>query len=270
MPYCFVIQPFDGAKFDKRYTDVFKPAIEAAGLDAYRVDRDPSVNIPINDIEDGIRKSAVCFAEITLNNPNVWYELGFALASEKQICMVCSKDERQEKFPFDVQHRNIIRYGVDSPSDWKSLETQITERLRAIQEKTEKLAIFATKSPIKEEHGLSQHEMMVLATILENRDGPGDPVSHYTVKNGLDVLGYNNIALNIGIERLLKRIMISVTHDEDQNGNRHNLYSVEEAGMAWLIDNYESLNLGSNAKTTKSKKETNSWSASSSNDEIPF
>jgi hypothetical protein len=35
MPYCFVIQPFDGGRFDKRFTDVFKPAIEAAGLDPY-------------------------------------------------------------------------------------------------------------------------------------------------------------------------------------------------------------------------------------------
>lgn len=38
--YCFMIQPFDGGKFDKRYEDVFKPAIEAAGLIAYRVDND--------------------------------------------------------------------------------------------------------------------------------------------------------------------------------------------------------------------------------------
>lgn len=33
--FCFVIQPFDGGKFDKRYDDVYKPAIMAAGLDAY-------------------------------------------------------------------------------------------------------------------------------------------------------------------------------------------------------------------------------------------
>ena len=37
MPRCFVIQPFDsGGKFDKRYLDVFRPAILAAGLKPYR------------------------------------------------------------------------------------------------------------------------------------------------------------------------------------------------------------------------------------------
>ena len=32
MPTCFVIQPFDSGKFDKRFEDVYKPAIEAADL----------------------------------------------------------------------------------------------------------------------------------------------------------------------------------------------------------------------------------------------
>lgn len=270
MPYCFVIQPFDGAKFDKRYTDVFKPAIEAAGLDAYRVDRDPGTNIPINDIEDRIRGAAVCFAEITLNNPNVWYELGFAIASEKQICMVCSKDERPDKFPFDIQHRNIIRYGVDSLSDYTLLQGQITERLKAMQQKAEKLAIFTVTSPIKENHGLSQHEMVVLATIMENRHGPGDPVTHYVIKNGLDLLGYNNLALNIGIERLLKKKMITVELDSDYNGDKVNQYFVSELGMEWLMENYESLNLGGKVQTSPAPKKTTSWSTSDLDDELPF
>ncbi len=32
MPSYFVIQPFDDKRFDKRYTDVFQPAIKAADL----------------------------------------------------------------------------------------------------------------------------------------------------------------------------------------------------------------------------------------------
>ena len=52
MGRCFVIQPFDnGGPFDKRYEDVIVPAITEAGLEPYRVDRDPSVNIPIDEIE---------------------------------------------------------------------------------------------------------------------------------------------------------------------------------------------------------------------------
>ena len=37
MSTCFVMQPFDGGPFDRRYKDVFAPAIKAAGLEPYRV-----------------------------------------------------------------------------------------------------------------------------------------------------------------------------------------------------------------------------------------
>ena len=124
MPRCFVIQPFDeGERYDKRYEDVFAPAIEAAGLEPYRVDRDPSVRVPIDEIEQGIRASDVCLAEISTNNPNVWFELGFAIASKREVVMVCS-DERTTHFPFDVQHRKITRYSTHSKSDYEQLQSK--------------------------------------------------------------------------------------------------------------------------------------------------
>lgn len=82
MAQCFVMQPFDGDVFDKRYDDVFAPAITEAGLEPYRVDKDAGVAIPINDIESGISNSEICFAEITTDNPNVWFELGYAIGKQ--------------------------------------------------------------------------------------------------------------------------------------------------------------------------------------------
>ena len=96
MDTCFIIQPFDKDKFDQRFTDIFDPAIQSAGLEPYRVDRDPSVRIPIEQIEDGIKSSRICFAEITMDNPNVWYELGFAFACGKDVVMV---SEEKQHFP---------------------------------------------------------------------------------------------------------------------------------------------------------------------------
>jgi hypothetical protein len=51
---CFVIQRFDGARYDRRYDEVFKVAITSAGFTPYRVDRDPSASIPIDSIEEEI------------------------------------------------------------------------------------------------------------------------------------------------------------------------------------------------------------------------
>ena len=145
MPTCFVIQPFDRGKFDKRFSDVFKPAIEQCGLEAYRVDEDPSAEIPIEAIEKGIRESAICLADITLDNPNVWYELGFAIASQRPVVMACAT-ERTSKFPFDVQHRNIIHYNSESSSDFQELKAKIEARIEATIKKSESLN-FVASSP---------------------------------------------------------------------------------------------------------------------------
>jgi hypothetical protein len=59
-------------------------------------------------IEKKISESAACFAELSEDNPNIWFELGYAIARDKPLCLVCS--ETRERFPFDVQHRKIIRY----------------------------------------------------------------------------------------------------------------------------------------------------------------
>ena len=108
MPTCFVIQPFDRAKFDKRYEDTFAPAIREAGLEPYRVDQDPGVEIPIEAIEQGIRDAAICLADITTDNPNVWYELGVRHALRARgVILIQSERDHQ---PFDVYTDRKIRY----------------------------------------------------------------------------------------------------------------------------------------------------------------
>src|SRR5438270_78974 len=116
---CFVIQPFDKGPFDKRYHDVFVPAIRTAGLEPYRVDLDPAVSIPIDEIERKINDADCCLADISIDNPNVWYEVGFAKACGKEIVLVC--ESRTTSFPFDVRHRNILTYTTHSPSDFTKL-----------------------------------------------------------------------------------------------------------------------------------------------------
>lgn len=110
--YCFVIQPFDNGKFDSRYRDIIKPAIESCGFSAYRVDEDYSVEIPISSIETKIKGASFVIAEITTDNPNVWFELGYSLAHSKLTIMLCS-DERKSNFPFDIRHRNILTYRTE-------------------------------------------------------------------------------------------------------------------------------------------------------------
>src|ERR1700722_18181231 len=142
MPTCFVIQPFDNGQFDKLFKGVYSPSIIAAGLEPYRVDQDPNTDILIDAIENGIKNAAVCLADITTDNPNVWYELGFAFAARRPVVMVCSAD-RKGKYPFDIQHRAIVTYVAQSPQDFAQLTSDLTSRLAAAVKRGETLEDLA-------------------------------------------------------------------------------------------------------------------------------
>jgi len=239
MNRCFVIQPFDNDKFDKRFVDIFEPAIKKADLEAYRIDKDLSVRIPIDEIEKGISESTICFAEITSNNPNVWYELGFAFACNKEVVMVCS-DERLDKFPFDIQHRHVITYKTSSTSDFTTLEDTITRKIKAVQQKTKTVAQLNI-TPVVETEGLKGHEIALMILIMENQISPDDNTSVYGLKNEMNKSGYNDIATSIGIRALVKYGMVETFKavDDYNNGQEYSACRLTEKGENWILSNQD-------------------------------
>lgn len=127
--YCFVIQPYDGGDFDNRYDDIIKPAFESCGIEAYKVDRDPYVEIAVSVIEERIRDATLVIAEISVDNPNVWFELGYAMALEKPVIMLCDNMYRNGKFPFDISHRNVLVYRSGSIRDFNDCLEKLKERI---------------------------------------------------------------------------------------------------------------------------------------------
>jgi Nucleoside 2-deoxyribosyltransferase len=238
MSTCFVIQPFDSGKFDKRFADIYKPAIEAAGLEAYRVDKDPSVSIPIDSIEDGIRQAAVCLADITADNPNVWYELGYAFALGRPIVMVCSDERTGKKYPFDIQHRSIIPYQADSPSDFEKLKESLTTRIKALVKKGETLQKLSEADPLTPVEGLTQAEILVLAVVAGSSYLPSNAVSAFSAKRDAERAGVTNMGFNIGIRRLSgKRFIELVELWDEHSGEPYDGIKVTDSGWSWIEDN---------------------------------
>lgn len=239
MSTCFVIQPFDQGRFDKRFEDTFRPAIIAAGLEPYRVDQDPASNIPIEDIEAGIRRSDVCFAEITTDNPNVWFELGFAIAARKPVVMVCGNE--RDRFPFDVQHRSIIRYASESRRDFEELGAQITRRLKAALEAQLRVESVEDLSPAAATEGLTQHELVALISIAAS-GVDGDPVTSYSLRQEMGRAGYTDVACALAVRGLMKKRYI----DRSSGYNGHDEYwgyCATDAGLDWLENNQDRLKL---------------------------
>ena len=243
MPRCFVIQPFDGGeRYDKRYEDEFEPAIRDAGLEPYRVDRDPSVSVPIDDIERGIENSNVCLAEISTDNPNVWFELGYAIANKCDVVLVCS-DEREKPFPFDVQHRNIIRYSTQSSSDFKIARSAVTERLKAVLKKRENLGKLGSVTSISKVEGLEQYEIAGLIAVAEEVNDPEAGIETGIFRHNMGQAGFTKLAGTLALKSLLDREMLEQFEYEGDRGKTYLVFKVTSKGMDWLFTNKEKLTL---------------------------
>lgn len=242
MGTCFVIQPFDGGKFDKRFEDVFAPAIKAAGLEPYRVDQDPNVEVPIDAIENGISNAVLCLADITRDNPNVWYELGFAFASGKYVVMVCSDERVEKRYPFDIQHRTIIQYSSDSTQDFEKLKSEITNRIKALAEKGEAMRQLAQSEQVAAVGGLTQAEMVVLASIAGVRTEPDGSLPVNLAKQDVERAGFTPIGFAIGLRRLSKKEFVEVFVAEDQ-GERWEVVRVSDKGWDWIDGNEDKFRL---------------------------
>jgi hypothetical protein len=109
-PFVFVLMPFKESEFDQSYyTKVIKPTIENdLKLRCIRSDEitDPGV---INDqIYTAIVKAKVVIAEVSTQNPNVFYELGLAHTLDKDVYILRRKDAKRP--PFDISTDRAIEY----------------------------------------------------------------------------------------------------------------------------------------------------------------
>jgi len=261
MARCFVIQPFDQGKYDKRYIDIFKPAIEDAQLESYRVDQDPSVSIPVETIEKEINGANACLVEISEDNPNVWFELGMAISLGKECVLICS-DERKTKYPFDVQHRKIISYATGSPSDFNILKEKITERLKTIAEKQSTLNKLPN-NVVKDTMGLKQHEIVALVSIGQSIENLQDYVPIYTIRSDMDNSGFTRIATTIALNSLFEMGFLESKSIHNEDGDSYYIYKLTSAGMDWLMKNQDRFIL-------KGNNISNNLNSQVVDDDIPF
>jgi hypothetical protein len=240
---CFVIQKFD-VRYNRLFDEIFDSAIGKADLQPYRVDRDPGASIPIETIEQEISDSLACFAELSEDNPNVWFELGYAIARNKPLCLVCS--EKREKFPFDVQHRQIIKYPPDAlPKDYEQLQEKITKRLQAAVSQRESLEINAAAATAlaiqPDTDGLQPHELLALTIVFQNQydEGIGARALADDMKRG----GYIQAAASLAIARLNKLGFLRHQTVGWEDGSSAERIFVSGTGEEWLLSNQHKLNL---------------------------
>ena len=200
-----------------------------------------SASILIDDIEQGIKASDACLAEISTDNPNVWFELGYAIASKREVVLLCS-DERETQYPFDVRHRQIIKYQTESSRDFEDARSKITARLQVLLKKREELGQVASMTSVSRVDGLEQYEIAALVAVAQGVNHPEAGISIHMFRQYMERTGFTKLAETLALKSLLDRQMLELFEDED-SGYTFDAVKVTSEGMRWLIENREKLTL---------------------------
>jgi len=135
---CLVLMPFTDPH-STYYEQIYKPAVEKAGLQPVRADAEIFGAGKITDqVWQGIKAAKILVAELTTRNPNVFYELGVAHALRKPVILIGSNEN---DVPFDLRNIKVIYYDVTDPFWGRTLIDKVAEEILAAI-KNPKEAIF--------------------------------------------------------------------------------------------------------------------------------
>ena len=135
--FTFVAMPFgikQGIDFNRIFREYIEPALTEAHFEVFRADEEMRAGNIRTDMFQQLLIADLVVVDLSIDNPNVWYELGVrhALRSRGVIQIVTQR----EQMPFDVYTDRVIRYhtkdGVPDPE--------------FLQQDKVKLAQFATET----------------------------------------------------------------------------------------------------------------------------
>ena len=143
-PHAFVAMPF-GTKpgpegepidFNRVYAEYMAPALEAAGLTAFRADQELRAGDIRTDMFQELLLADLVVADLSIENPNVWYELGVRHALRARgVVLVCGG---RAPTAFDLYTDRKLRYGVKGggpdPATVDEDRRRLTEMIKATME----------------------------------------------------------------------------------------------------------------------------------------
>lgn len=134
---CFFISPIGTANSDaRRRSDqilrhIIKPACQECGYAAIRADEIDNSGMISTQILERILNDGIVIADLTDQNPNVFYELAVRHAVRKPFIQIIAEGQN---IPFDVQGIRTIELDHQDLDSAASARESITKAIRAIDE----------------------------------------------------------------------------------------------------------------------------------------
>ncbi len=174
LPHAFVVMPFgrkqgaDGRwiDFNSVYYDLIKPALEDAGFESFRADEEAVSGDILTDMFQELLLADLVIADLSIDNANVFYELGVRHALRKRGLIHIQSGRAY--LPFDIFNVRTIPYRLDKNGrpDPEYLEKDI-QTISKISRETWASNIDRIHSPIFNLlDGLSEPDRKALRTPL--------------------------------------------------------------------------------------------------------
>lgn len=139
--HAFVAMPFgvkqdslgNAIDFNRVYAELIKPALEMAGLEAFRADEEARAGDIRTDMFQELVIADLVVADITIDNPNVWYELGVRHALRSRGVVLISGGRVTTAFDVytDRKLRYSIKDGGPDPTTLQNDQQQLRDMLKA-------------------------------------------------------------------------------------------------------------------------------------------
>jgi len=123
----FGVKPADDGRlidFDRVYAELIRPALESVGLEVLRADEERCAGDIRADLFQELLMADLVVADLTLDNPNVWYELGVRHALRSRGVILIQGPRAAQ--PFDIYTDRKLAYHLhDGAPDPNTLAADI-------------------------------------------------------------------------------------------------------------------------------------------------
>ena len=273
-PSCFVIQTFDGSTFDRRYNETIKPALIKAEVQPVRSDDILGPRPIIEKIESAIREANICLAEISLDNPNVWLEVGYAYSLKKPTLLLCDKNLRTD-LPFDIRHRPVIFYTTDYRSGFDDLEKKIIKEMGEFVRQSKIGTSQEIRIPdvnLTTIDALGIESQLLLYLLMDTQILDPEGMSGWQIKNAWQESSIPMEKISFAMAVLSTKGFMKEGIAQDFNGNEYKIYTLTPQAMAWVTihpELYDSVGAIRKANT-RTQVKNESPVSKLLDDEIPF
>jgi len=133
---CFIISRIGGDGTperkiaDEKLNYFFKPVLEELGYEVIRADQEETPGSISRSIVERIINSEMVIADISDQNPNVFYEIAIRNAVKKPIIIIRLPDQKP---PFDIQDKRAIAVDMSKPDIWRPAMVKLKKQVESAE-----------------------------------------------------------------------------------------------------------------------------------------